>query len=594
MDANNRPLHEWFNRIRTGQVLLPRFQREEAWDYDNVAGVLNSVLTEPAGLPIGSTLILEVGDRQPFVTRPIEGAPKPTERCTEHLLDGQQRLTALWKSLHGLYEDHDFFVRLNNEESVISDDEQSSQIVRQKRWLDKKDKKRKPIWADNQVDIYQRGLVPVTLLSPDSDSTKVQTWCDTACEGDLQKSRGLERQLAALRERIRHFNLPLLSLPVTTEPSTALRVFVQMNTSAVPLSAFDIVVAQFEAKNNKSMRDLVTDLQKRSKIVADYMLPELLVLQTASLRADRAPQNQTFLDLDLVKLDKDWEKIRDGIAWAAEFLDEEGVFDSSRLPTSTVIPVIAAMKEHLPDKLDGYSNAIALVRAYVWRCFCTSRYENASATRALQDYRALREVLAGKNTKADVPVFNEKDYPVPGEEELLEAGWPKRRDTLARAILVLSLKAGGHDIADGKAATRGNIKQREYHHLFPDAILTSDAGLSQSQSYRALNCALITMATNRNISAKEPIKYLKERIEKLDLGAGVIEDRLKAHVVPFAELNVGGYEKIPPSQKVEKIRSDYEAFLRARSTMVADALKALCVGLNWPQERNRTISSADN
>ena len=39
------------------------------------------------------------------------GAPTPTERVTEHLLDGQQRLTALWRSLHDDYSNRTYLVR---------------------------------------------------------------------------------------------------------------------------------------------------------------------------------------------------------------------------------------------------------------------------------------------------------------------------------------------------------------------------------------------------------------------------------------------------------------------------------------------------
>ena len=96
MDARNRALPEWFNRIRTGQIRLPRFQRREAWTHSEVADLLDSVFKEQ---PAGAALILEVGDKEHFTSRAMQGAPDPVERCTEHLLDGQQRLTALWKSL---------------------------------------------------------------------------------------------------------------------------------------------------------------------------------------------------------------------------------------------------------------------------------------------------------------------------------------------------------------------------------------------------------------------------------------------------------------------------------------------------------------
>jgi hypothetical protein len=102
MQAQNRLLPEWFNRIQTGQIKLPRFQRYEAWGAAEVASLLEAVLRE---LPAGAALILEVGDSERFVSRSMEGAPPPSERVNEHLLDGQQRLTALWRSLNDLFED---------------------------------------------------------------------------------------------------------------------------------------------------------------------------------------------------------------------------------------------------------------------------------------------------------------------------------------------------------------------------------------------------------------------------------------------------------------------------------------------------------
>src|SRR5439155_26938264 len=107
MEARNRTLPEWVNRVSSGQIRLPRFQRYEAWGHDRVCGLLQTVLRE---LPAGATLILEIGDKEPFISRPIRGAPSPTERATEHLLDGQQRLTALWRSFYDNYEDRMYFV----------------------------------------------------------------------------------------------------------------------------------------------------------------------------------------------------------------------------------------------------------------------------------------------------------------------------------------------------------------------------------------------------------------------------------------------------------------------------------------------------
>jgi len=51
MEARNREIKNWFAKIRTRQLVLPRFQRFEAWGYREIADLLTSVIRD---LPVGS------------------------------------------------------------------------------------------------------------------------------------------------------------------------------------------------------------------------------------------------------------------------------------------------------------------------------------------------------------------------------------------------------------------------------------------------------------------------------------------------------------------------------------------------------------
>ncbi|MGC9272154.1 hypothetical protein, partial [Acidiphilium sp.] len=82
MQASNRNLPEWFARVASGQLRLPRFQRYEAWGANEVANLLEAMVRD---LPAGAALILEVGDKEQFFSRSMAGAPEPKERVTEHL-----------------------------------------------------------------------------------------------------------------------------------------------------------------------------------------------------------------------------------------------------------------------------------------------------------------------------------------------------------------------------------------------------------------------------------------------------------------------------------------------------------------------------
>ena len=577
MEARNRPLPEWFNRIRTGQVLLPRFQRFQAWGQSEVSGLLEAVIQ---GLPVGATLVLDVGDREQFVSRPMVGAPAPTEKVSEQLLDGQQRLTALWRSFNDDYEDRTYFVYFEEDED--HDGAVMPLVFGQARWV-RKDK-RFPLWADDAADIARRGYIPLKLLRPGDLGREIEAWCETASKDGTSDAFRLVSSIHKLREQVTSYNVPFLSLPVTTPKDVALDVFIKMNTTSVRLTPFDIVVAEVEEETGYSLHDLVATLRVSVPQLEGYANASDLVLSTAALREDRGPTQASYQRLDLSRLVSEWDVLTSGVGWLIDLLESESVFDAARLPTVAVLPVLAALHEVTPKVLDAGGNALNLVRKYLWRAFFTRRYENAAATRALQDFRGLKAVLAGEKDEDTVPIFDENLYPLPTVDELKLAGWPKGRDVLARAILAVSIRAGALDLADGSPATRAALPGREYHHLFPDHLLTGDGHLPSRDSYRALNCALITWNTNRNISAKDPLTYLTERVTRSKLGVGEIRSRLASHLVPFEPLRVGGYVVQSPDwmAAAAAIQKDYDDFLTARGELLLTPIRVLCEGRRWP------------
>ncbi len=526
------------------------------------------------GLPAGAALVLAVGDEQKFVSRPVVGAPDFPHTPTEHLLDGQQRITALWRSLHDDYDDRTYFAWFES-----SDEGEAVRVFGQSRWM--KGGKRRPLWADDPKGIHERGYIPLKLLCPGELGAEISAWCRAAVVGDtpedLERRFAVERRITDLRQRVALYNIPFLSLPATTSPDVALDVFINMNTTFVRLTPFDIIVAQFEGRTGESLHDLVAKLLERVPALPRYMEPSDLILEVSALREDRAPTQASYLRLDLERLLSDWDHITAGIAFAIEFLEEEHIFDGDRLPNVAVLRILAALHEHLPQ-LDELGNVRHLLRKSVWRAFFTNRYEAAAATASFQDFRALRAILVGDGAEEAVPLFDDERYPLPGPEELIQARWPKTRDSLGRAILNVTIRAGAHDLADGAAATRDQIRKREYHHFFPAALLENDGKLGASEINRALNCALITWNTNRTISAKEPIRYLRERVERAALGEDEIRRRLATHYIPYGELNVGNYETLSSEDRAARVRADYEAFLNARAELVLTPIAALCSG----------------
>lgn len=542
MEARNRSLHDWFTRIRTRQLVLPRFQRFEAWTQRNVAGLLDTVLRD---LPAGALLVLEMGEAEPFVSRTMAGAPTDGERIAEHLLDGQQRLTALWRSLTNDYPDRTYFVQIIPDE----DDDAISgppRTVSQGRWT--KNGSRYPKWADDPKSVWQRGLIPTSLLRPDSDGEDdFKSWARSASKDNQDGLIDLISLGTELRSRFARYNLPFLQLPSTTPRETALDVFVKMNTSAQPLSTYDIVVAQVEAGTGFSLHELVEELRRDARELEVFADPAQVILNAGALLQDKEPSQTVMLGADFAEgLIDSWDQLVIGTQKAIKFLSEEGVFDASRLPSDPAVPLLVALWAHAPDGLDAEGEARQILRSFLWRAFLTDRYERATNNRRFVDFRLLRSMLTGADDGTP-PIFNEASHPLPGVEDILLAGWPKKRDRLARAVLLLTLRNGGLDFADGSPATADNLRSREYHHVFPVALLEKD-GLNSESIFRALNCALVTWKTNRNIAAKSPVDYLRQRIDASSIGEGEIRRRLSSHAINYDILTRGAYDEFLQSR----------------------------------------------
>ncbi len=359
--------------------------------------------------------------------------------------------------MHDNYEDRTYFAYFEPDEE--HDGAVIPKVYGQPRWW--RNGTRYPVWADDPVKIDAKGYVPVSLLRPSDFDKDITAWCKTALAGNAEAVLDLKDRINDLRKRVSEFNLPFLSLPIGTARDVALDVFIKMNTSAVPLSAFDIVVAQVEDATGRSLHELVGSLRAKAPQADAYGDASDFMLRVAAMRGDRPPTQASFLRLDFDRLVADWEKIVDGISFATDLLDQERIYDAERLPTDIVIPVLSALKDDVPPALDERGNVLTLLRRYIWRAFLTRRYESSAGTRSLQDLRGLRSAIKGNSDPKGIPIFDESEFPLPTIDEIKRARWPKTRDILARGISAISLREGALDLADGTPANRTALPHRD-------------------------------------------------------------------------------------------------------------------------------------
>lgn len=587
MEARNRKLEDWYGKIHRGEIKLPRFQRYEAWDWRRICSLINTITQN---LPLGITLVLEVGEREQFVSRYISTAPEKYNRVLEHLLDGQQRLTALWRILYNNYEWQTYFVYIPEFDEYGKKQSEEQMIYCRGRYR-KNNGIRYPLWCDNPEDCLKRGMIPTNLLKPEDIQTEIDQWITVATNNKKPKEsekfedffnwkKSVSDKIKDLRSVIKNYNLPYLSLPSNTSKDIALEVFINMNTNSKPLSTYDIIVAEVESELGQSLHDKQNQLLEDYSAVGRYDEISRLILNTSSLLQDKFPNQRGVWDMDKKEMVLKWDVMCRGLYRMVDFIAEEGIFDDNRLPTNAILWVIAALYSVIPESGDKRGWAEKLLKKYLWRAFFTNRYENSAATHAYYDYLALKRIIREERqengqlySEDSVPIFDECEYEVAFANELVNAGWPKNMSIRGRAVLAITCKLGAYDFSTEEKVTVNNIEQRHYHHIFPDSLL-KEAGLENR--FIAMNCALIKDATNLNIGRKDPLQYLKERYQWAD--ENTIYHRLNSHLIPIKELSNGGYENLSDDDRRNKIKKDYYSFINKRASFFELTAKKLCAG----------------
>ena len=562
LDAHNKALASWMDDLDKRRIVLPRFQRYEAWSNREIADLLQTVLR---GLPAGSLLTQRVEGEPLFRWRALQSAPENGEHIASLLLDGQQRLTALWRVLSDNYETRTFFVQAPGADFSPA---QYQQLEVRAEPISLRKGVRYPQWAEQPAECWARHFMPARLLHPARTGADINAWALEAAQNDALAAMTIAGCVNDLKARAMNFNLPYLELPATTPREVVLDVFVKLNTRNVRLSAFDIIVAEVEALD-ESLHSLVEGLCHRVPRLLDYDdAPQDLLLQVACLLQNRVPNQSGFFGLDLAEMVANWDDIERGVRAGVQFLEDEHLFDGQRLPTEAVLAPLFALWAKAPVQPDALGNFRALMKRYLWRACFSDRYESAAANAQLQDYRALRDLNQAPAGTVAVPIFDDVIAPLPNAEALKLAGWPRGRQRLARAILALSLRGNALDVADAAPLSREHLAQREYHHLFPVAFLKGQ-GRGENEAMRALNCALISWRTNRTISDSAPSAYLAARLRKSASDAvpaqAEIRHRLQTHGINYDSLETGNYDD----------------FLDQRSQWAQQAMNDLCQGKDW-------------
>lgn len=517
-------------QIDNGELVLPEFQRDFDWGDDRVSQLLATVARR---WPAGSLLLQEFTDETFFKLRQFDGGPPVVnDRVAYTVLDGQQRLTALY---HAIYDSgkYVFAVRASalKQETSIEGLEDSIRSFRRTEW---DGEHRTAPWSD------ENDWIPFYALKSPADFF---AWRDEAIRrgrlGSVPSRADAETLSEAYRlglEAFHTYTLPAVVVEKNLEPEAVARIFERVNRGGLYLSAFDLMVAKtFEPGWN--LRDKWLTAQNEHPRLSDFFGDDgMPVIRSIALKMRDSVREGDVLRLPGLAVRQDWDAAARAMEQALLFLKERcGVRRPEWLPYGGMLITLAglALEENL------YANS-EIIEAWFWTRAFGLKYEGGANTVTVDEYHHLRAVLQGEVELALTPMYR---------QTLLEAT-RKRRSALWRAFMAALSAQGARDPISGDTP---DTEKTVAMHVLPRQPETSVG--EESQHLRVLNLILVSTTTSRRLAGAGIDNLYSETNRLVGLEGEAVRE---SQFLPI------DYAESSASEFLEARLDLLEAFLRGR------------------------------
>jgi len=255
------------------------------------------------------------------------------------VLDGQQRLTALYIGLRGSYAYRTPRLREENSERVYPtrmlylnlnnplENEEDGRIFEFK------------FLTNSEYSANENKWFPVSKIYGLSDDFEFNKYLD---DNSLKENEFSYRSLSTLKNVIH--SKPIINFFLETEQNIdkALNIFIRINSGGEPLNFSDLImsiaVANWQKKDaRKEIHGLVNNVRDKGFTISkDFILKVFLYLHSKDIRF----RVTNFSKSNAEDFEKEWEKIRDAILVSFDLVRSFGFTDVTLTSKNALIPVI--------------------------------------------------------------------------------------------------------------------------------------------------------------------------------------------------------------------------------------------------------------
>lgn len=568
-DTTKTSLKELLGHIHEGKLQLPEFQRDYVWNEGDVRSLLESIAK---GFPVGALLTLERGGSIEFKPRGIEGTAVGHVDPEHLLLDGQQRMTSLYKTIFskdparvrtakGQVVERYFYLGIDAALEPMNDLEAAIELVPPDRV------RRTNFGKDVELDLSAPALEYEKMLFPLNQTLDPLTWI-LGCIGHWQE-KGVPRMADIQRfqnevlNRIQSYAMPVIKLSKDNSREAVCTVFEKVNVGGKKLDAFELVTAIYAASGfdlredwagTKTshgrlgrMREKVTAKGVFADLASTDFLQACTVLHTRDLRQQAIAAGATGKEVPpvtctreaLLGLPKDAylkyaDAVEAGFIEVAKFLNEQKIIWGRDVPYPPQMVALAATFALLPPALRNAASAAKLAQ-WFWSGVLGEFYGSATETKIARDVPDLLAWLDGGPLPRTI-----------GDTSFQAARFDTLRSRLSAAYKgfhALLMRSGCRDFVTGKSVDTMTVfaDALDIHHIFPRAWCDKN-GIPPQRYNSIINKTALSKATNIAIGGHAPSHYLARIEEKHGLSPQQLDDILRSHLIDPALLRADDFE----------------------------------------------------
>ncbi|MFF8483557.1 GmrSD restriction endonuclease domain-containing protein [Streptomyces antibioticus] len=358
VERTNRDVRTLITQIAAGEIMLPEIQRGYVWKASQVARLIESLYR---GYPAGSLLFWKTGQTAETREAAIGLVQSLPSVMPLYLLDGQQRLTSLFRVLT----DHpEAQVVFNIETEAFQN--QSAATRRNKKWIKVYD----VAGADSDVFAIHAELKGAGLAIADPE---------------------IGRRLSALQKIIqRDFHMEVLH---DFEYEEVADIFVRVNSGGRALKTTDLALATLSARTPGFLGQLEAESARWAErgygaLDVNFLIKALTLSLSTTGKRLASVAKLTAASKETV--DAGWEQVHRGLARVVPLLAEKLL-----IPSTALVPSLAALHPlilfygRLPDGAEISAEVENGLLYWFMAATARNRYGGASDTALTQDIRAL-------------------------------------------------------------------------------------------------------------------------------------------------------------------------------------------------------------